>query len=84
MLTHARHLVIVLDLHIPFSHMPPARGLRYLYKINLRLLTGGPSFDVCSVVFVIFSSRRVLFAPNQTDTSFAFVALCLLIFLQNV
>ena len=27
MLTHARHLVIVLDLHIPFSHMPPGRGL---------------------------------------------------------
>ena len=27
-------LVILLDIHIPFSHMLPASGLRYLYKIK--------------------------------------------------
>ena len=38
MFTYARQFVIVLDMHIPFSHVPPEIGLRYLYKKSSILL----------------------------------------------
>ena len=46
-LVHVYMLVILLDIHIPFSHMLPASGLRYLYKIKF-----------CSVLFCYLEGPR--------------------------